>query len=169
MPGTSRDPGLGSLDRMYNSNTGVRVSRSDDTDLDGTTQVSGQSPELTAWLTKNLGDPTGEYLLEALKPLGQKAGARGKENQVENLLSGEPITCRILKLASTPLPPRTTATLNVHSYCRQDHAVNGLIPGRQQVNGHTWPPTPTELPQVVKSYFNDPTELTGFVPYLRTH
>ncbi|MQL88450.1 hypothetical protein Taro_021014, partial [Colocasia esculenta] len=38
----------------------VRVSRSDDTDLDGTTQVPGQSPELTAWLTKNLGHPTGE-------------------------------------------------------------------------------------------------------------
>ncbi|MQL82489.1 hypothetical protein Taro_014947 [Colocasia esculenta] len=47
MPGTSRDPGPGSLE-------------SDDTDLDGTTQVSGQSPELTAWLTKNLGHPTGE-------------------------------------------------------------------------------------------------------------
>ncbi|MQM12486.1 hypothetical protein Taro_045403 [Colocasia esculenta] len=41
-------------------NTGVRVSRSDDTDLDGTTQVPGQSPELTAWLTKNLGHLTGE-------------------------------------------------------------------------------------------------------------
>ncbi|MQM05448.1 hypothetical protein Taro_038264 [Colocasia esculenta] len=33
---------------------------SDDTDLDGTTQVPGQSPELTAWLTKNLGHPAGE-------------------------------------------------------------------------------------------------------------
>ncbi|MQL78129.1 hypothetical protein Taro_010560 [Colocasia esculenta] len=32
---------------------------SDDTDLDGTTQVPGQSPEVTAWLTKNLGHPTG--------------------------------------------------------------------------------------------------------------
>ncbi|MQM19935.1 hypothetical protein Taro_052949 [Colocasia esculenta] len=60
MPVTSRDPGLGSLDQTYNSNTGVRVSRSDDTDLDGTTQVPGQSPELTAWLTENLGHPTGE-------------------------------------------------------------------------------------------------------------
>ncbi|MQM04244.1 hypothetical protein Taro_037040 [Colocasia esculenta] len=38
----------------------LRTTRSDDTDLDGTTQVSGQSPELTAWLTKNLGHPTGE-------------------------------------------------------------------------------------------------------------
>ncbi|MQM06981.1 hypothetical protein Taro_039814, partial [Colocasia esculenta] len=47
MPGTSRDPGPGSLE-------------SDDTDLDGTTQVPGQSPELTAWLTKNLGHPTEE-------------------------------------------------------------------------------------------------------------
>ncbi|MQL69715.1 hypothetical protein Taro_001996 [Colocasia esculenta] len=47
----------------YNSNTGVRVSRSDDTDLDGTTQVPGQSPELTAWLTKNLGHPTGEVTI----------------------------------------------------------------------------------------------------------
>ncbi|MQL88945.1 hypothetical protein Taro_021518 [Colocasia esculenta] len=108
------------------------------------------------------------YLLEALKPLGQKAGARGKENQVENLPSGDPITCRILRLASTPLPPMATATLNVHILCRQDHAVDGNLSGRQQVNGHPWPPTPTELQQVVKSYFNDPTELTGFVPYLRT-
>ncbi|MQM02592.1 hypothetical protein Taro_035364, partial [Colocasia esculenta] len=33
---------------------------SDDTDLDGTTQVPGQSPELTAWLTENLGHPTRE-------------------------------------------------------------------------------------------------------------
>ncbi|MQM10652.1 hypothetical protein Taro_043549 [Colocasia esculenta] len=46
----------------YNSNTRVRVSRSDDTDLDSTAQVPGQSPELTAWLTKNLGHPTGEVL-----------------------------------------------------------------------------------------------------------
>ncbi|MQM16446.1 hypothetical protein Taro_049404 [Colocasia esculenta] len=60
MPGTSRDPGPGSLDQTYNSNTGVRASKSDDTDLDGTTQVPGQSPELTAWLTENLGHPTGE-------------------------------------------------------------------------------------------------------------
>ncbi|MQM02019.1 hypothetical protein Taro_034783 [Colocasia esculenta] len=60
MPGTSRDPGLGSLDRTYNSDKGVRVSRSDNTDLDGTAQVPGQSPELTAWLTENLGHPTGE-------------------------------------------------------------------------------------------------------------
>ena len=36
------------------------MSRSDDTDHDGTTQVPGQSPELTAWLTQNLGHPTGE-------------------------------------------------------------------------------------------------------------
>ncbi|MQL89708.1 hypothetical protein Taro_022286 [Colocasia esculenta] len=72
--------------------------------------------------------------------LGQQAGARENENQVENLLSGDPITCRILRLASTPLPPMTTATLNIQILCRQ----------------------------VVKSYFNDPTELTGFVPYLRT-
>ncbi|MQM19728.1 hypothetical protein Taro_052739, partial [Colocasia esculenta] len=49
-----------SLSRTYNSNTGVRVSRSDDTDLDGTTQVPGQSPELIAWLIENLGHPTGE-------------------------------------------------------------------------------------------------------------
>ncbi|MQL74368.1 hypothetical protein Taro_006721, partial [Colocasia esculenta] len=47
--------------RTYNSNTRVRVSRSDDTDLNGTTQVPGQGPELTAWLTKNLGHPTGEF------------------------------------------------------------------------------------------------------------
>ncbi|MQL92523.1 hypothetical protein Taro_025149, partial [Colocasia esculenta] len=60
MLGTIRDSGPSSLTRTYNSNTGVRVSRSDDTDLDGTTQVLGQSPELTTWLTKNLGHATGE-------------------------------------------------------------------------------------------------------------
>ncbi|MQL87480.1 hypothetical protein Taro_020007 [Colocasia esculenta] len=49
MPDTSGDPGLGPLE-------------SDDTDLDGTTQVPGQSPELTAWLTENLGHPTGELV-----------------------------------------------------------------------------------------------------------
>ncbi|MQL68774.1 hypothetical protein Taro_001069 [Colocasia esculenta] len=47
------------------------------------------------------------------------------------------------------MPPRTTATLNVHIQCRQDHAVNIHLPGRQPVNGHPWPPTPTELQQVV--------------------
>ncbi|MQL86723.1 hypothetical protein Taro_019267 [Colocasia esculenta] len=177
--------------RTCNSNTGVRVSRSDDTDLDGTTQVPGQSPELAAWLTKNLGHPTGEnlpqspgshrtlrelpqelhhvtafprtiwqrhafydlpttlqYLLEALGTRGQQAGAREKENRVENLPSGDPITCRILRLASTPMLPRTTATLNVHIQCRQYHAVNVHLPRRQSVNGYPWPPTPTELQQV---------------------
>ncbi|MQM18669.1 hypothetical protein Taro_051663 [Colocasia esculenta] len=73
---------------MYNSNTGVRVSRSDDTDLDGTTQVPRQSPELTAWLTKNLGHPTGECTLGLellLSPTGQShrggphSGAVGQE------------------------------------------------------------------------------------------
>ncbi|MQL79267.1 hypothetical protein Taro_011706, partial [Colocasia esculenta] len=150
-----------------------------------------------------------QYLLEALGTRGHEAGAREKENQVENLLSGDPITCRILRLASTPLPPMATATINVHILCRQVHAVNDTLPGRQQVNDHPWPLTPTQLQQVaaisetfqpaslvlllsalvvvvaqvlqkapplleelelqvVKSCFNDPTELTGFVPYLRT-
>ncbi|MQM05253.1 hypothetical protein Taro_038062, partial [Colocasia esculenta] len=158
-----------SLDRTCNSNIGVRVSRLDDTNLDGTTQVPGQSPELTAWLTKNLGHPTGEqrhafydppstlqYLLGALGTRGQQAGARENENQVENLLSGDPITCRILRLASTPLPPRTTATLNVHSHCRQDHAVNVHLPGCQPVNGHPWPPSPTELQQVLFHFRTKP-------------
>ncbi|MQL69288.1 hypothetical protein Taro_001616 [Colocasia esculenta] len=196
--------------------------RSDDTDLDGTTQVPGQSPELTAWLTKNLGHPTGEvvtsyfndpteltgfvpylrtrlnlpkspgshrtlrelprqlhhatalprairqchtshdppttllYLLEALGTQGHEAGARGRENRVENLLSGDPITCRIHRLASTPLSPRATATINVHILCRQVHAVNGNLPGRQQVNDHPWPPTPTQLQQVLFHFRTKP-------------
>ncbi|MQL82246.1 hypothetical protein Taro_014731 [Colocasia esculenta] len=53
----------------------LRTTRSDDTDLDGTAQVPGQSPELTAWLTENLGHPTGEvttvgvyYLTRTQKP-----------------------------------------------------------------------------------------------------
>ncbi|MQL93178.1 hypothetical protein Taro_025818 [Colocasia esculenta] len=54
------------------------------------------------------------------------------------------------RLASTPLPPRATATINVHILCRQVHAVNGSLPGRQQVNGHPWPLTPTQLQQVYK-------------------
>ncbi|MQL94363.1 hypothetical protein Taro_027017, partial [Colocasia esculenta] len=108
------------------------------------------------------------YLIEALKPLGQKAGARGEENQVRNLPSGEPITCTNLRLASTPMPPTATATLSIHIQCRQVHAVNVHLPGRQQVNDHPWPPTPTEQQQVVTMCFNVSTELNGFVPYLRT-
>ncbi|MQL91598.1 hypothetical protein Taro_024210, partial [Colocasia esculenta] len=81
--------------------------------------------------------------------LGQQAGARGIENRVGNLPSGDLITWRILRLASTPMPPRTTATLNVHILSCQVHAVNVHLPGRQPVNGHPWPPTPTELQQVL--------------------
>ncbi|MQM16111.1 hypothetical protein Taro_049065 [Colocasia esculenta] len=58
------------------------------------------------------------YLLEALETQGHEAEARENENQVKSLLSGDPITCRILRLASTPLPPKTTATTNVHILCR---------------------------------------------------
>ncbi|MQL72474.1 hypothetical protein Taro_004822, partial [Colocasia esculenta] len=64
---------------------------------------------------------------------GQEARARENENRVGNLPSGDPITCRILRLASSPLPPRTTATLNVHILSREDHAVNVHLPGRQPV------------------------------------
>ncbi|MQL79323.1 hypothetical protein Taro_011763 [Colocasia esculenta] len=96
------------------------------------------------------------YLLEALGTRGHEAGARGRENQVENLLSGDPITHRIHRLASTPLPPRATATINVHILCRQVHAVNGTLPGRQQVNGHPWPPTPTQLQQVLFHFRTKP-------------
>ncbi|MQM23766.1 hypothetical protein Taro_056835, partial [Colocasia esculenta] len=94
------------------------------------------------WQRHTSHDPpsTLQYLLEALGTLGQEAGARENENRVGNLPSGDPITCIILRLASTPLPPRTTATLNVHIQCRQDHAVNATYldaikstatPGRQ--------------------------------------
>ncbi|MQL71784.1 hypothetical protein Taro_004100 [Colocasia esculenta] len=58
------------------------------------------------------------YLLEALGIQGREAGAREKKNRVGNLPSGDPITCRLLRLASTPLPPRATATINVHKDCR---------------------------------------------------
>ncbi|MQL71765.1 hypothetical protein Taro_004069 [Colocasia esculenta] len=67
------------------------------------------------------------------------------------------ILIRLYRLASTPMPPRATATLNVHILSRQVHAVNVHLPGCQPVNGHPWPPTPTELQQ-----------LNGFVPYLKT-
>ncbi|MQM21685.1 hypothetical protein Taro_054728 [Colocasia esculenta] len=60
MPGTFRVSGRSTLDRTYNSSKGVRVSRTDDTDLDGTAQVPGQIPELTTRLTENLGHPTRE-------------------------------------------------------------------------------------------------------------
>ncbi|MQL82917.1 hypothetical protein Taro_015407 [Colocasia esculenta] len=56
------------------------------------------------------------------------------------------------RLASTPRPLIATATLNVHILCRQDHAVNDHIAGRQQVNGHPWPPTPTELQQILTEF-----------------
>ncbi|MQL98411.1 hypothetical protein Taro_031119, partial [Colocasia esculenta] len=82
---------------------------------------------------------------------------KGRENQVENLLSGDPITCKIHRLASTPLPPRATATINVHILSRQVHAVNGTLPRRQQVNGHPWPPTPTHQQQVLFHFRTKPT------------
>ncbi|MQL92844.1 hypothetical protein Taro_025468 [Colocasia esculenta] len=63
-------------------------------------------------------------LLEALETRGQQAGARGNESRARRLPSGDPITCRILRLASTPMPPTTTATLSVHILSRQVHAVN---------------------------------------------
>ncbi|MQL73628.1 hypothetical protein Taro_005975, partial [Colocasia esculenta] len=71
--------------RTYNSSKGVRVSRSDDTDLDGTTQVPGQSPELTAWLTENLGHPTGE----------------GPNTSLQRLNHVEKMIVRVLELAGT--------------------------------------------------------------------
>ncbi|MQL90438.1 hypothetical protein Taro_023021 [Colocasia esculenta] len=101
------------------------------------------------------------YLLEALGIRGREAGARGRENRGENLPSGDPITCRFHRLASTPLPLRETATINVHILCRQVHAVNGNLPGRQQVNGHTWPPTPSQLQQVLFHFRTKPA------PHLR--
>ncbi|MQL86865.1 hypothetical protein Taro_019406 [Colocasia esculenta] len=88
-----------------------------------------------------------QYLLEALETRGQQAGARENENRVENLPSGDPITCRIHRLASTPLPPTATAIINVHILSRQVHAVNVHVSGRQQVSDHPWPPTPTQLQQ----------------------
>ncbi|MQM11696.1 hypothetical protein Taro_044605 [Colocasia esculenta] len=100
------------------------------------------------------------YLLEALGIRGREAGARGRENRVENLPSGDPITNRFHRLASTPMPPRATATINVHILCCQVHAVNGTLPGRQQVNGHPWPPTPTQLQQVLFHFRTKPA------PYL---
>ncbi|MQL75278.1 hypothetical protein Taro_007659 [Colocasia esculenta] len=221
MPNTSGDPGPGSLDRTCNSNTRVRVSRSDDTDLDGTTQNLPQFPGSRRTLREfprelhhvttfprtirrchAFHDPpsTLQYLLEALGTLGQQAGARGIENRVENLPSGEPITCRILrrqhrlpltksqrqgiwpstswlrslatsdvdaKLASTPMPPRATATLNVHILSRQVHAVNIHLPGRQPVNGHPWPPTLTELQQVLFHFRTNPA-LYLLKPHIHT-
>ncbi|MQM17357.1 hypothetical protein Taro_050324, partial [Colocasia esculenta] len=103
------------------------------------------------------------YLLEALGTRGREAGARGRENQVENLLSGDPITCRFHRLASTPLPPRATATINVHILCRQVHEVNGNLPGRQQVNDHPWPPTPTQLQQVLFPFRTKPAHSTNLL------
>ncbi|MQL82952.1 hypothetical protein Taro_015415 [Colocasia esculenta] len=68
--GTRRPCHLPIVDnRTYNSSKGVRVSMSDDTDLDGTTQVPRQSPELTTWLTENLWHPTGEYSAATPPPL----------------------------------------------------------------------------------------------------
>ncbi|MQL72066.1 hypothetical protein Taro_004393 [Colocasia esculenta] len=107
------------------------------------------------------------YLLEALETPGREAGARGEENQVRNLPSGEPITCTILRLASTLMPPTATATLNVHIQCRQVHAVNIHLPGRQQVNDHPWPPTSTEQQQVLFHFRTNPA-LYLLKPHIHT-
>ncbi|MQL84386.1 hypothetical protein Taro_016884 [Colocasia esculenta] len=107
-------------------------------------------------LTSHYPPSTLQYLLEALGTRGHEAGARENENQVKNLLSGDPITCRILRLASTPLPPIATATSNVHILCRQVHDVNGHLSGRQQVSDHPWPPTPTQLQQVLSHFRTKP-------------
>ncbi|MQL78008.1 hypothetical protein Taro_010411, partial [Colocasia esculenta] len=69
-------------------------------------------------------------------------------------------------LASTPMPPTSTATLNDHIYCRQVHAVNVHLPGRQQVNGHPWPPTPTEQQQVAA--ISETFQPASLVPLLST-
>ncbi|MQL77788.1 hypothetical protein Taro_010204 [Colocasia esculenta] len=108
-----------------------------------------------------------QYLLEALETLGCKARARGRERQEGNLLSGDPITCRILRLASTPLSPTATATLSVLIYCLQVHALNVHLPGRQQVNGHPWPPTPTEQ-QLVLFHFRTNPALHLLEPHIHT-
>ncbi|MQM22612.1 hypothetical protein Taro_055667, partial [Colocasia esculenta] len=79
---------------------------------------------------------TPRYLLEASETPGCEAGARGEESELRELPSGEPITCTILRLASTPMPPTATATLCVHIHCRQVQAINVHISGRQQVSDH---------------------------------
>ncbi|MQM01272.1 hypothetical protein Taro_034030 [Colocasia esculenta] len=96
------------------------------------------------------------YLLEALGIRGREAGARGRENRVGNLPPSDPITCRFHRLASTPLPFRATATINVHIHCRLVHTVNDTLPGRQQVNDHPWPPTPIQLQQVLFHFRTKP-------------
>ncbi|MQL89442.1 hypothetical protein Taro_022012 [Colocasia esculenta] len=76
-------------------------------------------------------------MLEASETPGRKAGARGKESELRELPSGEPITCRILRLASTPMPPTATATLSDHIYCRQVQEVNvGVNPYAANSNRH---------------------------------
>ncbi|MQL76620.1 hypothetical protein Taro_009011 [Colocasia esculenta] len=120
MPGTSRDPGPGSLEvRPLPQNTlkppespgSHRTLRELPRELHHATAF----PRAIRKRHMSHDPPTSLlYLLEALETWGHEAGAREKENQVKNLLSGDPITCRIHRLASTPLPPRTTATLNVH-------------------------------------------------------
>ncbi|MQL74036.1 hypothetical protein Taro_006399, partial [Colocasia esculenta] len=76
--------------RTYNSNTRVRVSRSDDTDLDGTAQVPGQSPELTAWLTKNLGHPTGEVRRHRPRRYSTSTGTKPRANSLAHKEPGAP-------------------------------------------------------------------------------
>ncbi|MQL85995.1 hypothetical protein Taro_018513, partial [Colocasia esculenta] len=93
--------------RTYNSNTGVRVSRSDDTDLDGTTRVPGQSPELTAWLTKNLGHPTGEVTTVGVVLLATYTKPRARHtNHVKT------------HVGVNPNAVQGTVTVDVHKACR---------------------------------------------------
>ncbi|MQM01100.1 hypothetical protein Taro_033853, partial [Colocasia esculenta] len=60
------------------------------------------------------------------------------------------------------MPFRETATINVHIPCCQVHTVNANTYGRQQVNDHTWPPTPTQLQQVLFYFRTQPA------PHLHT-
>ncbi|MQL75480.1 hypothetical protein Taro_007856 [Colocasia esculenta] len=65
------------------------------------------------------------------------------------------------------MPPRATATLNIHILSRQVHAVNVHLPGRQPVNGHPWPRTPTELQQVLFHFRTNPA-LHLLKPHIHT-
>ncbi|MQM01399.1 hypothetical protein Taro_034153 [Colocasia esculenta] len=102
---------------------------------------------------------TARNLLETSKPPGREAGARGNESELRKLPSGEHITCRTVRLASTPLSPIATARLNDHIYCRLVQAINVHASGRQQSTATPWPPTQTEQQQILFYFRTNPALL----------
>ncbi|MQL90084.1 hypothetical protein Taro_022674, partial [Colocasia esculenta] len=84
-----------------------------------------------------------QYLLEALETRGRKAGARGRENQGKNLLSGDPITLQNSQVGVNLFAAKD----NRHT--KRPH----LMPPRScSQRPLTWTPTSQQPPLAANSY-----------------